>query len=122
MRSELWILILIIVLISFACLFAFLSARTQAFDQKVLVDVAQIAQALKIYHDENNFYPSGSGRPAGINGYLSFWPAPENKCGLASYAYSQKSSGDDYNLSFCLNTNIQGLISGIHRLSAKGIN
>src|SRR3989338_8456803 len=103
MRAEIFVLIFIVALLSLVCLAAFFSANIDVNDQKVLVDVSQISQALKIYHDENGFYPPGETIPSGIESYLSFWPVPENNCGnVNKYHYSQRNSGENYNLTFCL--------------------
>lgn len=123
MRAEIFVLIFIVALLSLVCLTAFFSAQQQANDQKVLVDISQISTALKIYHDENGFYPSGETKSAGIESYLSFWPLPTNDCGnMKEYDYSQKNFGEDYNLTFCLKKSTERLTSGIHTLSAGGVN
>lgn len=109
-----------------ALLLAFFSARTQAANNNRVADVTQIQAALKIYFDENGFYPPGSGTPTGFNEYLDFWPTPPKpagSCGRGTdvYSYSQRSLGSDYSLTFCLSSSASGLRPGIYTLTSRGL-
>jgi type II secretory pathway pseudopilin PulG len=124
-RGEIIITIIIAGLLSLAVLFGFVSGKTQASNQKVLTDVTQISSALKIYFQENGYYPYDPNSPTGLENYLSFWPKPANDGSCSKYTdyyYSQKLSGDDYNLVFCLSGNSNGYLAGVHTVSMKGIN
>ncbi|OGE82898.1 MAG: hypothetical protein A3B10_02470 [Candidatus Doudnabacteria bacterium RIFCSPLOWO2_01_FULL_44_21] len=108
MRIEFWILIVIAVIVVLVTSLAFFSAQTEARDQIKMIDVSRIQKALKIYFDENGFYPySNNGQPIGINNYLDFWPKPpsaDSNCSStqSDYNYVQKNNGGDFTLTFCL--------------------
>ena len=97
------------VILAFTTILAFASAKTEALNKQVMADVAQISQALKIYHSENGFYPYGNGVPEGISNYLSRWPTPpaNKKCKISNYNYSQTHSGDDFQMTFCFLASVQ---------------
>lgn len=125
-RIKIIILAAIISLGVLAVILAFGSARSSAANQNRLSDVAQIHEALKVFYDQNGYYPYGSPVPERIADYLDHWPTPPGPAGICStindtYAYSQKSLGSDYAVTFCLSAKIQGLATGIHTLSSKGI-
>ncbi|MBX4191545.1 MAG: hypothetical protein KW804_01970 [Candidatus Doudnabacteria bacterium] len=122
---QLIILILIIVILVLTVSFAYLSAKTSANDQKSLANVEQIQKALKLYYDENGFYPaSNNGVPKDIETYLSFWPtpSPSGRCSknYNEYSYTLR-PGADYWVMFCLGGDNGDLKSGIHRASSKGL-
>jgi hypothetical protein len=78
----------------------------------VIKDVEKISEALKIYYDVNGYYPTASNSiPKGIEAYLDFYPAGET----CSYNYERKTSGTDYELTFCLGN------SERHILTSQGI-
>ncbi|HEX9503791.1 MAG TPA: hypothetical protein VF974_05755 [Patescibacteria group bacterium] len=120
------ILILIIAIVVLVLLFAYVNARISANDQKRLADIGQIQAALKVYFDENGFYPaSNKGLPKDIETYLNFWPTAPSKNGKCSdekntYTYVLR-PGMDYWVSFCLGRDYNNLSAGTHRASSKGI-
>ena len=120
MNLQRIILILIISTVVITLLLAYINAQTAANDQKRLADISQIRLALKVYFDQNGFYPSASnGIPKEIEKYLSFWPqAPKSNGNCTdegnTYRYSLK-PGMDYTISFCLGS------SGFHSATSKGI-
>ncbi|MBX4187293.1 MAG: hypothetical protein KW802_03510 [Candidatus Doudnabacteria bacterium] len=120
------ILVLIILVILAALFFAYVNAQAIAHDRRRLQDVEQIQAALKIYYDENGFYPASSnGMPKDIETYLSFWPVPpkpEGNCTKEDnqYAYTLR-PGNDYWLTFCLAGSVGNLPAGEHQASSKGI-
>ena len=118
----------IIVIAATTFLSAYVSARVAARDKKRRMDITQMTAALKLFFEENGFYPSGGGQsfPRGMNDYLDYWPtapAAETGCTEAqnAYNYSPKSAGADYLLTFCLGTSTGGLSAGAHAVTAKGI-
>lgn len=119
----------VILAVGLASLFlAFLAGRNAAKDKQRLTDVAVMAQALAIFSKENGFYPYGSNLavPTGIENYVDHWPVSPEADGTCSpvqnaYTYSQKSSGADFTLSFCLGQSVGSLSAGSHVLTAKGI-
>ena len=125
---QLSILVFIMVIAGITGLAAFAQAQASARDQERLLDIKQVAGALKIYFDENGFYPSGNeaGAASGMSSYLDFWPAapkPDGSCtkNQNTYSYSQKSSDSDYLLTFCLGHSVDRLSAGTHSASARGI-
>lgn len=109
-----------------AVLLAFFSARTQAANNNRVADVNQIQAALKIYFDENGFYPAGNGTPTRFEEYLDFWPTPPKPAGSCgqgtdTYNYTQRSLGSDYSLTFCLSSSSSGLRSGNYTLTSRGL-
>ena len=122
------ILVVIVVIAGTTFLSAFVSAGGSARDKKRLMDTTQMTAALKLFFQENGFYPQsqGLGFPRGLNDYLDYWPtAPQTESGCTdaqnSYNYSPKSAGADYLLTFCLGTSAGGLSAGAHAATAKGI-
>ena len=125
---QLSIFIFIAAALVAASLIAFGQAQALAHNQERISDIKQIQTALKIYFTDNGFYPPGNGLggPSGMNNYLNFWPTPPQGIGSCSktqniYSYAEKSSGTDYELSFCLGTAVNGLSAGIHTVTAAGI-
>ncbi len=106
---------------------AFLNGSVAANDQKRLNDVALIQQALKLYYDENGFYPvSSKGIPSSIENFLNFWPEAPKANGSCSdesntYTYARKPSGTEYSLTFCLGRSRDGYAAGVHAANSKGI-
>lgn len=122
------IFLLIVAIAAITVLVAFTSANVSANDQIRLKDISQIQKALKIYFDENGYYPqsNGAGIPSGINNYLDFWPQapdPNNKCSWQqnTYYYIQKNSGQEYLLTFCLGRSYKEFSAGVHSADSKGI-
>lgn len=120
------ILFFIAGVVVFVFFFAYIKAQSTANDQKRINDIEQIQAALKIYHDDNGFYPvSNNGVPKNIENYISFWPTAPNANGRCTdeqntYSYSQR-PGTDYWVTFCLGANYEDLAPGLHRASSKGI-
>lgn len=105
---------------------AFSSASVAANNQKRVNDVQQIQTALNIFFKENGYYPPGQATPSGFGQYLNHWPTPPPPTGGCPetsnvYFYSSQSSGDDYSVTFCLGAQTQGLRTGIHTLTSKGM-
>ena len=97
-------------------------------DARRLADVRQMASALEIYFDTNNRYPaSQDGRPAGLESILGQIPdAPTPADGNCTdyyntYWYEAPSAGNTYSLTFCLGSGVGGYVSGIKKLSPRGI-
>src|SRR3989344_9463982 len=122
MKIEFWIITFIAIVFTLATLTAFVFARTEAANKQVLTDITQIAQALKIYYDENGGYPAGQGIPEGINLYLDQWPVPSlngNCSAVPSYYYTPKFSENDFSIPFCLSKKTENFSSGMHTLTSK---
>jgi len=123
-RVQLIILILILILAASTVTFAFVNAASQALDQQVLLDVTVIREALRLDFEENGFYPNSSnGIPNGIETYLNFYPTAvlKGSCQDSAYTYTQKLSGTDYNLNFCLGHDYNNFRAGNHTANSKAI-
>lgn len=100
------------------------SARSQSRDAKRLADVRQIASGLELYRNDKNTYPKDLKDLTPT--YLGKVPeAPEVVDGTCSeadnnYTYKQ-TTGNGYQLSFCLGANTGGYSAGKHILSPAGI-
>ena len=96
------------------------SAKVAARDRHRLADVQKIYEALKIFYEENGYYPYGSGtaEPTGLSNYLDGWPVspPSGKC-PNTYIYNQKSQSNSYELSFCLDRSEGGFGPGSHTIN-----
>jgi Tfp pilus assembly protein PilE len=126
---EFMILCAIIFILALVTLAAWGSAKKEARDAKRMTDISQINEALKIFNNENGFFPAqdSSSKPQGIESYLSFWPeAPLPSDGICSkaqnsYYYGQVEAGSDFQLSFCLGQSTKGLAAGFHTINSKEI-
>ncbi len=111
----------LIVILALAVLsLGYSAAKVEARDQHRLTDVQKIYDALKIFYEENGYYPygSGSGAPTGLSNYLDGWPVspPSGKC-PNSYLYNQKAQNNSYDLSFCLDRGAGGFGPGTHTVN-----
>ncbi len=110
-----------IVILALAVLgLAYRSAQVEARDRHRLADVQKIYDALKIFHEENGYYPygNGTGEPTGLSDYLDSWPVSPSsgKC-PNTYIYNQKSQSNSYELSFCLDRGAEGFGPGLHTVN-----
>src|SRR3989344_2421778 len=99
---------------------AFSSAQGKARDERRLSDVSKIQQALKIFFDENGYYPFGgeASEPTGIGNYIDGWPAsPSSKACPETYFYRQNSQGEGYELEFCLEQGAKGWGFGVYKIN-----
>ncbi len=91
---------------------AFTNAKAEASDKQIFANVEIISQALNVYYDVNGYYPTATdGTPKGIEAYLDFYPKNTD----CPYNYERKTSGTDYELTFCLGKN------GQHIMTSQGI-
>jgi hypothetical protein len=126
--SNLQVVVLttILVIVGIVVFLAYINAQSVANDKKRIGDVEQIQKALKLYFDENGFYPrSVAGIPQDIDKYLEAWPQAPDKEGNCTedenrYTYSQR-PGTNYQVTFCLGGKAQGLSAGVHRATIRGI-
>jgi type II secretory pathway pseudopilin PulG len=125
---QMLIIIVIVLLSLIAILVAFFSARSLSRDNQRLVDVTVMQQALQIYYTDNGYYPAGeqTSDPVGLEHIIDTWPkSPEadGRCSKSQndYKYSQKLSGSDYELTFCLGSKTKGLAAGLHTATSKEI-
>ena len=114
------------------------SAKEKARDAKRLADVRQMATVMELYYNDMNGYPAGkNGVPEGVTPtYIGMIPsAPTPADGTCtdyynSYWYEPKgkkiiSAGktlySDYELTFCLGSQVGGYDAGIGKLTPTGI-
>ncbi len=127
-KAELLLFFVILFLIGVAVFFAYIFSATQAADKQRLADVAVMKDALKVYYNENGFYPNGSDTedPVDMNDYVDRWPKSPPLSGSCTslnnrYLYSQKLNGSDFTLDFCLGQSTDGVAAGVHTLTTRGI-
>jgi hypothetical protein len=110
-------------------------------------DVNAIVSAMQLFFHDNSRYPTPDiASPAGPdaldgspawNTFMISWPSapipPDNPSGSSAcdgavvgtgtnqYTYTQLSSGADYNVTFCLGSQVGDYGPGIHTLSSTGI-
>jgi type II secretion system protein G len=104
---ELLVVISIIGLLAALIVVNFNAARERARDVQRKSDLDQVKKALRMYYNDNNFYPTDDvltwGSPFqstdGNMVYMKLLPQdPANQGALPTYQYNQKSEGQD----FCL--------------------
>jgi len=137
---ELLVVIAIIGLLSTLAVIALNNARAKARDAKRVSDVKQIQSALELYYNDANNYPTEDGTSITNDGGTTAeaWGSgsitydttdymkviPENPTPTAEtvteYSYVE-TGGDDYSLTFELESGAGGLGSGIHTASPSGI-
>jgi general secretion pathway protein G len=140
---ELLIVIAIIGILAAIVLVNLNSARDSSRDAKRAADIHEISTAMQIYFNENSGYPGpDSDSPTGPNPddgdpdwstFMGLWPtAPipvDNPEGVSTcndannkYVYVQLGGGNDYNVTFCLGSQVNQWGPGLHTLSSDGIN
>lgn len=142
-KIDLILAIAILFIAAVVVLSAFASARAEARDAKRVRDVRYIQEALQLYFNDNFEYPSVSGtgqaaRPdtsacaqegAQFVCYMPDYPYyPRSRGGgrclnYSGYAYSKLPiSEGGYRITFCLDSEVEGLSEGPHQVTARGIN
>jgi hypothetical protein len=102
---KIGILALIVLLVLMVLGLAYSAAQAQVRDRHRLIDIQKIHDALKIFFEENGYYPygTGTGEPTGLSNYLDGWPvSPKSAACPNNYSYAQKAQGNSYELVFCL--------------------
>jgi len=144
---ELLITIAIIGILAALALVNLNSSRERSRDARRISDIDAIMNALQIYYNDNSSYPGpdiasatgpnpGDGTPAWST-FLARWPTaplpPDNPTGVSDcdgaapgtgtnqYTYTQLGSGADYNVTFCLGSQVSQYDPGMHTLSSQGI-
>ena len=116
---KIGILVVIVILALLVLGLGYSSARSLARDRHRLADVQKIHDALKVFFEENGYYPygTGTGEPTGLADYLETWPSsPVSSHCPNTYTYSQKAQGNSYELTFCLDQGAAGWGAGIHKV------
>lgn len=94
-------------------------------DARRLTSVHQVQTALELYFNDNNRYPRAltNLRPTYISQIPAAVTPPDGTCTEQNntFAYTQKSSGQDYGLSFCLGRATAGYSPGAHTATSSGI-
>jgi len=144
---ELLIVIAIIGILAAIVLVNLNSSRSQTRDVRRVADIRQILTAMQLYFNDNSGYPGpdipsltgptpDDGDPDWTT-YLSRWPIapvpPDNPKGVSTctgtgigtgnnqYTYTQLNNGSEYNVTFCLGSQVGNYPPGLHSLSSGGI-
>lgn len=123
------IIVLILLILGTVVLAGYLSGKRDARDAQRVSDVVQIRKALGYYFREFGQYPSASnGKAVGTDNTFSrfiTWPdAPQPADGACGdkynvYNYEQLSSGDAYQITFCLGSGYNNLKAGLHIVTSN---
>jgi len=141
---ELLVVIAIIGLLATLAVISLNNARAKSRDAKRVSDIRQVQTALELYFSDNDLYPPGAGGVlGGTSGSFQVlcdsaagWQANTTGCGAvympdvpenptpngADYIYTQVGGGDDYTVTFTLESGTGSLSSGGHTASSSGIN
>ena len=131
---ELLVVIAIIGLLSTLSILALNSARARARDTKRITDVRQIKQALEMYYNEFNSYPTSLTTGAAIGSttvYMKAVPTPPTPLDFTSgncasgttqpsYTYAQQSSLS-YTIKYCLGAAVSGIPAGENTATPAGM-
>ena len=132
---ELLVVIAIIGLLSTLSILALNSARARARDTKRITDVRQMQQALEMYYNEFNAYPSAAVAGSSIGSttvYMKTIPTPPTPLDYSSgncasgttqpnYTYVQQSSGASYTIQYCLGSAVAGITAGENKANPAGM-
>jgi len=128
---ELLVVIAIIGLIASLSVIALGNARQKSRDSKRVADVKQVQTALELFFSDQGRYPTadewntGSLYATGTFGtttYMERIPAvPIGGTCSNDYSYAPNSTGDDYTINFCLESNTGSLDSGLNFAKAASI-
>ena len=128
---ELLVVIAIIGLIATLSVIALGNARAKSRDAKRVNDIKQAQTALELFFNDQRRYPTadewntGSLYATGTFGtttYMERIPAvPIGGTCSNDYSYAPNSTGDDYTINFCLESNTGSLDSGLNFAKAASI-
>ena len=120
---ELLVVIAIIGILSTLSVVALNSARAKARDARRLSDIKQIRTALDMYYDSAGTYPTSliPGSPLSYNGLDFLAKVPDDPLSSQHYIYAQTENGQNYTISFTLETKSAGYEPGNYRATPYAI-
>lgn len=127
---EILIVLAILSVIATLLVVSFQSLKISGRDAKRVSDINSIRNALNMYYQKYNSYPTyvTTGEAFTVNSvtYLAVVPAnprprTDNGCADKDYDYAQTDSGLSYSLTFCLGYNQGSIPAGNNRAIPEGI-
>ena len=120
---ELLVVIAIIGILSTLSVVALNSARAKARDARRLSDIKQIRTALDMYYDSAGTYPTSliPGSPLSYNGLDFLAKVPDDPLSSQHYIYAQTENGQNYTISFTLETKSAGYEPGNYQATPYAI-
>lgn len=126
------IIVLILLILGTVVLAGYFAGKRDARDAQRVSDIVQIQKALKYYYEEFGEYPQASNNMAvGVNNsfsrFISKWPTPptpaDGNCAdrYNTYTYEQLTSGESYQLTFCLGQDYNNLSAGVHVVTPSDV-
>lgn len=127
---ELMVVIAIIGILATLIMVTLDNTKTTARNTRRLADIKELQLALKLFYNDNGFYPTAitAGSSISRNGVNYLLRVPENpkpwndgSCLNQDYIYKQIENGKRYTISFCLSDRTDDLSSGTKLATANGI-
>ena len=113
----------IILMLVFSVLLAFVTANSKAADEIRVSDIGLLQKFLNQYKTNFGSYPAAAAdRPTGYKDYLSALPAdpPPSGCTLPTeYVYQTSNGGSSYQLQFCLGSAVGNFKKGLNLIQSK---
>lgn len=127
---ELMVVIAIIGILATLIMVTLDNTKSTARNTRRLADIKELQLALKLFYNDNGFYPTAitAGTSISRNGVNYLLRVPENPkpwndgtCLNQDYRYQQIESGQRYTITFCLSDSTDDLSSGSKLATANGI-
>ena len=128
---ELLVVIAIIGLIATLSVIALGNARSKSRDSKRVSDIKQVQTALELFFNDQGRYPTAvewntgslyATGPFGTTTYIERIPtAPIGGSCSNDYSYAPNSTGDDYTINFCLESDTGSLTKGLNFAKAASL-
>ncbi len=127
---ELMVVIAIIGVLATLIMVTLDNTKTTARNTRRLSDIKQLQLALKLYYNDNGFYPTSitPGASLARNGVNYMLRVPSNPkpwndgtCPPNDYQYTQLEGGKRYSLNFCVSAPTDDLLGGAHVATSNGI-
>lgn len=127
---ELMVVIAIIGVLATLIMVTLDNTKSTARNTRRLADIKQLQLALKLYYNDNGFYPTTvtPGTSLSRNGVNYMLRVPANPkpwndgtCPSSDYQYKQLENGQRYSISFCVSAPTDDLSIGTHFATSNGI-
>lgn len=127
---ELMVVIAIIGILATLIMVTLDNTKSTARNTRRLADVKQLQLALKMYYNDNGFYPTAitAGSSIALKGVNYLLRVPENpkpwndgSCPNQDYQYRQFENGQRYSITFCVSDATDDLSKGSKMATANGV-